>query len=131
MTTTSPPPRPRAETPRGSVRPALDPKRLRELQALKPAVRSRVLDAYRRDAPAVMAAIEAALELGDPKGARDGAHRLKSSSAAMGATELAELFGELEIIARIGVLVDASSLVLELRTELSRVLQGLENVDAG
>lgn len=128
MTTTSPPPLPHATSRPASLRPALDPRKVRELSALRPAVRSRVLGAYRRDAPTVMSAIEAALERGDAAGVRDGAHRLKSSSAVVGASKLAELYGKLEVIARAGVLDGASSVVREVRAELLRVLSGLSRV---
>jgi HPt (histidine-containing phosphotransfer) domain-containing protein len=131
MTTTSSPPLPYATTHRASQRPALDPKKVRELEALKPAVRARVLGAYRRDAPTVMCAIDAALEGGDATGVRDGAHRLKSSSAAVGAGKLAELCGELERRARNGTLDGRGNLLGELRAELRRVLGGLSNVGMG
>jgi len=131
MTTTIPPPVPRATSHRASLRPALDPRKVRELEALKPAVRARVLAAYRRDAPTVMCAIEAALEAGDTAGVRDGAHRLKSSSAAVGANKLAELYGELEALARAGALADRGALIGEVRVELRRALGGLSNVGTG
>jgi HPt (histidine-containing phosphotransfer) domain-containing protein len=130
MTTTNPPPMPEA-TSRRSLHPALDEKKLRELEALKPAVRSRVLRAYRRDAPTVMSVIERALEERDAAGVRDGAHRLSSSSAAIGATRLAELYGTLERTARLGVLGDTRSIVTDLRAELQRVLYGLSRVGEG
>lgn len=131
MTTTSQPPLPQPTSRRRSLRPALDPKKVRELEALKPAVRSRVLAAYRRDAPTVMTTIEAALERRDALGVRDGAHRLKSSSAAIGASKLAELYGELEAMARLGLSGETRALVSELRAELLRVLSGLRTVSAG
>jgi two-component system, sensor histidine kinase and response regulator len=131
MTTTIPPPLREANRPRGSLRPALDPRKLHELEALKPSVRSRVLAAYRRDAPTVMSAIEAALDGGAAAGVRDGAHRLKSSSAAIGATQLAELYAELERMGRAGALKEAGPLMRQLRAELMRVLRSLSGVGAG
>jgi HPt (histidine-containing phosphotransfer) domain-containing protein len=115
----------------GAVRTALDPGKLRELEALKPPVRARVLAAYRRDAPAVMSAIEAALERLDYTGVRAGAHRLKSSSGAIGAERLGELYGELEAMAMGGDLRDSTTVVAALRAELLRVLSGLARVGNG
>jgi two-component system sensor histidine kinase/response regulator len=128
--TTIPPSIPQVTSAR-SRRPALDPKKRHELQALKPDVRSRVLRAYRRDAPAVMSVIERALEQRDTAVVRDGAHRLKSSSSAIGASRLAELYGALETAARRGLLGDERTVVTELRAELLRVLTGLSNVGDG
>lgn len=129
MTSTSPPPTPEAASLHGSLRPAIDPKKLRELEALRPAVRSRVLAAYRRDAPFVMTNIEAALQKHDAAGVRDGAHRLKSSSAAVGAYKLSDLFTALEIEARLGGLDEAPAILAEIQSELPRVLSGLSRVD--
>lgn len=130
MTTTSQPPLPNA-TSRKSVPPAFDPRNLRELAALNPSVRSRVLRAYRRDVPVVMSTIEAAFERSDAKGVREGAHRLKSSSAAIGASRLAELYAKLEAIAKLGVLTGARDVLVDLRHELMHVLSGLSGVGDG
>jgi HPt (histidine-containing phosphotransfer) domain-containing protein len=129
MTTTSPPPLPQATSQRLRP-PALDPVRLCELQALKPAVRSRVVRAYRRDAPMIMSVIERAIEQGDTTGVRDGAHRLKSSSAAIGAYRLAELYGMLESASRHGHGTERA-VIAELREELLSVLSGLSTVGEG
>ena len=131
MTTTSQPPLPAATSRRGPVPPALDSRKLHELAALRPSVRTRVVRAYRRDVPAVMRTIEAALERNDAVGVREGAHRLKSSSAAIGASRLAELYGELEAIARLGVLSGAREVVVALGEELPRVLSGLSGFGDG
>jgi hypothetical protein len=129
MTTTHPPPlaQPTSDHSRS---PALDPVKLGELHALEPAVRSRVVRAYRRDAPVVMTVIERALEQGDTAGVASGAHRLKSSSAAIGAYRLAELYGMLESSAQRGH-GGEWSVIAELRQELLSVLSGLSNVGDG
>jgi two-component system sensor histidine kinase/response regulator len=104
---------------------------VRDLEALKPTVRARVMAAYRRDAPAVMCAIEAAVEASDAAGVRDGAHRLKSSSAAIGATKLSELYDELERMGRFAKLDAARVALPGVRNELARVLARLSGVGAG
>jgi hypothetical protein len=129
MTTTSSPPVPLMTNDR-SRHAALDPVKLRELQALTPVVRARVVRAYRRDAPLLMSVIERAIEHGDSTGVRDAAHRLKSSSAAIGAYRLAELYAMLETAARHGLPAERFVLV-ELRQELLSVLSGLSNVGRG
>jgi HPt (histidine-containing phosphotransfer) domain-containing protein len=117
--------------PPGAVQVALDARKLLELQALKPATRSRVVAAYRHDAPAVMSRIEGALQHLDCTGIREGAHRLKSSSAAIGANKLAGLYGELEAMARGENLDGSATIIASLRAELQRVLYGLSRLGGG
>lgn len=61
-----------------------------------------LLDVYLDDAPQQLRTLLAALEACDVQGVASAAHRMKSTSAIVGATRLAEISRELEERARAG-----------------------------
>ena len=61
-----------------------------------------LLDVYLDDAPRQLRSLQAALEACDVQGVAAAAHRMKSTSAMVGATRLAEISQEVEDRARAG-----------------------------
>lgn len=61
-----------------------------------------LLDVYLDDAPQQLRSLQAALEAGDVQGMAAAAHRMKSTSAMVGASRLAEISQEVEDRARAG-----------------------------
>lgn len=90
-------PRGGPETPRGGLR-NLDAARiatLRELDAL-----AQVADVFLEDVPHLIEQLRRDLDRGDFSAAEKTAHRLKGSSANVGATDLSASFRRLEALAR-------------------------------
>jgi HPt (histidine-containing phosphotransfer) domain-containing protein len=85
------------------------------------------LDLFLQDLPPRMAALDAALEGGDPDEVGAAAHALKSSSANVRATGLAELLARLEDDARAGELAAADEFGIRIRDEAQRVREYLES----
>ncbi|HNC50898.1 MAG TPA: Hpt domain-containing protein [Accumulibacter sp.] len=85
----------------------------------------KLIRAFLGDAPRRLAAMRAAVDAGDAGGLRDGAHRMKSSSATVGADRLAALCSELELLARSGSVEGAGALLTKTEAELPRVLVAL------
>ena len=71
---------------------------------------------------------EAALERADSTALRQAAHTLKSSSANLGATELARRCAEIEALARNDRLVEARADWLAVTHEYERVKQALQEM---
>mgnify|MGYP000895590178 CR=1 FL=1 len=88
----------------------------------------KVIRAFLRDAPHRLAAMRAAADAGDAEGLRNGAHRMKSSSATVGADRLAALCAELERLGRSGDVAGARSLLTTTEAELPRVLAVLQDL---
>ena len=86
-----------------------------------------VLAAYLEQLPERRAAIERGLIDGDSEAVYKVAHTLKSASAALGATALAELCERLESAGRSGDLAHAQTTVEQLAEECYRVAAALES----
>ncbi|MDH3713281.1 MAG: response regulator [Gammaproteobacteria bacterium] len=69
--------------------------------------------------------LQTAVATANVEGAREAAHRLKSSSGTVGASQFAALCQELETAARAGQLDSTGELLVELKTEHRRVEQAL------
>ncbi len=85
----------------------------------------RAVESYLAATPDRIAALRDALDNGEPKRVREQAHALKSSSATLGATRLAELCARLESMAREQDLEEASELGAAVATEFERVKEAL------
>lgn len=85
----------------------------------------KVIGAYLADAPARLVQLRAAVDAGDAEALRKAAHALKSSSANVGAEQLAALFRELEALGRNATVDGAGTLVASLDEELPRVFAAL------
>jgi len=115
-----------AATPEPSLldRRALDA--IRELSSERGAtILARVIDSYLVTAPDQLDALQRAVTEKDAKALQTQAHSLKSSSANVGARELAELAREVESLGRSGQTTEAAGLVERMATEFLRVREAL------
>jgi CheY-like chemotaxis protein/HPt (histidine-containing phosphotransfer) domain-containing protein len=114
---------PRAIDPAASDPRAIDPTALRMLEHdVGPRAVTDVVDSYLRDTPVRIAALRAAVAAGDARTASREAHSLKSSSATVGALEVAAIAAELEESAA-GA---AAARVDEIARQVARALRALE-----
>lgn len=101
----------------------LDPNAIRELRALAEdgdvTLLKDVLGTYLRDAATYAREIRAAVAEEDAKKLDRSAHTLKSTSATVGAMELAAICKELELLGRRGSTADAAPKLEELERRLS------------
>jgi two-component system sensor histidine kinase/response regulator len=91
-----------------------------------PALVSKVIDAYLADTPPRFAQLRAAVDAGDAEALRKAAHALKSSSANVGAEQLAALCRELEMLGRKATVAGAGMLLATAESEAARALAALE-----
>jgi len=100
---------------------SIDRSALEAIRALQsesaPDLLAQVVRLYFESTPPLMERLRAGLAAGDVEMVRNAAHSLKSSSANLGATRLADLCGKLEIAAHTGELgtqlLDADRIVQE------------------
>lgn len=85
-----------------------------------------LLDTFRQDFPARLAALEQAVESGNAKAIESAAHAFKSGAGTIRATRLAELLREAEHGARTGSPSSAIDLLERVRTECAAVRLELE-----
>jgi HPt (histidine-containing phosphotransfer) domain-containing protein len=88
-----------------------------------------VVAMYLQASPALIAQIEAGLASGEAPAVRMAAHTLKSSSANLGARQLAQLCAALEQAARAGALPDQAA-VAPIQQEFAAVRRALERETA-
>jgi len=109
----------------------LDPAALDELAALPGAEKSglvaRVISLYLTTSYPLGSVLRDAAERGDADELASSAHRLKSTSAEVGAKRLAELSRKLEVQSRKRAIATAPGLVAEIERELERVRRALES----
>jgi CheY-like chemotaxis protein len=86
----------------------------------------KLIGCYLEDAPQLLQAIKTAASIGDAEALFQGSHTLKSSSAAMGATNLANLCQDLEAMSRAGNIVGAFEKVRLIEAEYERVKAALQ-----
>ena len=85
-----------------------------------------VVDSYLRDTPARIAALLGALAANDARTATREAHTIKSSSATVGATQIAEIAAELEQSAKVSGIAGMTERVDEIARLFTRALPVLE-----
>ena len=90
---------------------------------------SRLISLYRDDSSQLLADLDNAMKLGDADGVARAAHTLKSSSANLGATNVAAIARQIEHAARAGDLVDLLSSVTKLRAQRTVALSELEALE--
>lgn len=109
--------------------PAIDPKIIQEFRAMAGENAStflaELIDCYIEETPKQLQAMKVAVEQGDPNALRREAHILKSSSAALGATNFAHLCKEIEVMGA-NEAIEALEKVLQLDAEYQRVEAALE-----
>jgi signal transduction histidine kinase/DNA-binding response OmpR family regulator len=118
--------RPNATRPNGTV---LDPRTLASIRSMRkpgaPDLLAKVAGIYLSNSRTLVESIKSAVLSNDQAGLLQGVHALKSSSANMGATCLAEICRDIESAARDGNLDLACVLVERLLAEHKEVLQAL------
>ena len=106
----------------------LDPQPLAELKALgNPGILGKVIQRYTDHSPQLLRTLREAITADDAKAVQNAAHSLKSSSANVGATELAALSAQLEMMGREQNLDDAPRLLAETEAEYAAVQVALAN----
>jgi DNA-binding response OmpR family regulator len=105
-----------------SVEPAvLNSSRLEELAAGDHAFLLDMINTYLEDAPKLFEEIESGASSGDAPKLRMAAHSLKSNSAEFGATRLAELARELEMMGKAGEMAGFQERLVQTEEEFTRV----------
>ena len=85
-----------------------------------------LIEGYFEDSPTLLAALHTALAAGNAGEFRRAAHSLKSTSASLGATNLATLCRELEEMGRAGALDGAAAAIGRAEAEYARVRVALD-----
>ncbi|MBD2087126.1 Hpt domain-containing protein [Coleofasciculus sp. FACHB-542] len=91
------------------------------------AILGEMIDCYLDDAPKLLEAIAIAVAQANAPQLQRTAHTLKSSSATLGATTLAQLCKELEIMARTGNIKNALDKLPQLEAEYEQVKADLHS----
>ncbi len=109
--------------------PPVDSRAIEKIRSLQrpgqPDVLARIIGAYLKDSPATVSAVREAAERGDFQALFEAAHRLKSSSAFLGANGLVTFCARLESIGITGHGENVSSIVDAFESEFQRVQQAL------
>jgi CheY-like chemotaxis protein/HPt (histidine-containing phosphotransfer) domain-containing protein len=121
---------PRTPRPQPSDSPVLDRDVLAELKMIggdgADQLMADLIDSYLADAPQLLTLLETALASDDLPQIRHAAHTLKSSSASLGATELAKLCKTIEKQAREGTISDKQQLLSATMTAYAAVKSAME-----
>jgi CheY-like chemotaxis protein len=91
---------------------------------------SRLIALYRDDSSQLLADIDNAMKTGDAEAVARAAHTLKSSSANLGATNVAAIARQIEHSARGGDLAELPGSVTKLRAQRTVALSELEALDS-
>lgn len=109
----------------GDTKHILDIKTLESIRSLqkkdKPDLLSRIINIYLKDTPEHLRQLSQAIASKQAKTVHEIAHKLKSSSASLGAMQLAELFKELDLRARQDDLADAEQILRQINTAFEEV----------
>jgi CheY-like chemotaxis protein len=90
---------------------------------------SRLIALYRDDSSQLLADLDSAMKTGDAEGVARAAHTLKSSSANLGATNVAAIARQIEHAARGGDLAELPSSFTKLRAQRTVALSELEALE--
>ncbi len=111
-------------------RAAVDPQALQELRALAgddaSIILGEMIESYMEDSPVHIETMVQALVAADPQALQRAAHTMKSSSATLGASHLAQLCRELEVMGQSSNLSEAETKLQQLQLEYQRVTSELE-----
>ena len=106
---------------------AIDGKAIDNIRALgKPNLLDRIIMLFCDDTPKLLESMRQAAAQQDAKTLASAAHRLKSSSANVGAVQLAALCVQTEMLGRDSHIDQARALVAEMHAEFQRVRLALE-----
>jgi len=113
----------------------IDGSALAEIRRLQkkgaPDLVERVVSLYLADVPRIIAMLEAAVQRQDAQEIGQAAHKLKSSSASVGALYLASLLAEAELLGREGRLEGIAGIAVQIREEYAAVNNALKAILAG
>jgi signal transduction histidine kinase/DNA-binding response OmpR family regulator len=116
----------------GAAESALDAAAIEAVLALDPdgsaGLFGRLRELYETDSVELLAAIEAAWRLGQVAAVATAAHTLKSSSANLGAKQVAQIAAGLEAAARTGALPDSRDVLVRLSTAHTSALAALRTI---
>jgi len=105
---------------------------LQNIRALQqpgnPDILARIIGLYMDDSPALLNVLHDAIKRSDAGEVRQAAHRLKSGSANLGATQLAARCKELEEMGRYDRLQQAPAMLARVEAEFRKVCAALEQV---
>ncbi|MGE0552849.1 MAG: Hpt domain-containing protein [Gemmatimonadales bacterium] len=87
----------------------------------QPDLVTELIDVFLEDLPGRLAAVQAAVDLGDPQAIRSAAHALKGSAASIGAARLAGACATLEALGRAGEVEGAPALVAPIERAAAEV----------
>jgi CheY-like chemotaxis protein len=90
---------------------------------------SRLIALYRDDSSQLLADIDNGMKVGDPEAVARAAHTLKSSSANLGATNVAAIARKIETSARNGDIAELPTTMTQLRAQRTVALSELEALD--
>jgi len=120
-----------ATAPPEALGPALDPAVTASLRKLAMATKwsllNEIYDSFLSSAVDELAAIRAGVVGNDAAGLRNAAHKFKGASANLGASHLAELCRQLEVLCEAGRVDGAGQRLAELEREFARVKSEIEN----
>lgn len=112
--------------------PRFDPAILDSIRAFqrqeKQELLPRLVNSYRTSSPELMASIKSGIEAGNASAVSFAAHTLKSSSAILGMTALAEGCRKMESAGRAGDLSNAPALMEEVESEYRAALEYLDSL---
>jgi HPt (histidine-containing phosphotransfer) domain-containing protein len=110
--------------------PAIDVRALDNIRKLQqpgtPDLLERIVALYLHDVPKLVQSMREAIAAGDAIVLQRAVHTLKSSSATLGALQLAQLCNEMEVQARDKHLVDAGQWISRIECESARVCASLQ-----
>jgi len=113
---------PGCETPGSGI----DISALEEIRALqqpgKPDLLAKVIGSFLKTSPLLLCTMRQSLAHGDPLGARDAAHTLKSSSASLGCLALSESCRQMEALAREDDAAGAHPLLTQIESQHSEAV---------
>ena len=119
-----------ASPPEAAERAVIDSSALEEIRLLQregaPDLVEKVVTIYLTDAPGIIARLDAAVQARDALEIRQAAHKLKSSSASVGALYLASLLAEAELRGREDRQEDIGELTAQIGDEYEAVKKALE-----
>jgi HPt (histidine-containing phosphotransfer) domain-containing protein len=98
---------------------------IRSLGPNGPGMLSAVIGIYLNDSPILLDRLNEIFDAADVEGVARAAHALKSTSAGLGATALAEMCRQLEDIARGNSIDGADTLISKIRLEYGKVKEAL------
>jgi CheY-like chemotaxis protein len=114
--------------------PAIDVRALDNIRELQkpgaPDLLERIVALYLNDVPKLVQSMREAIAAGDGTALQRAAHTLKSSSATLGALQLAKLCNEIEVQTRDKHVVDAGQWISRVECEYARVCASLPRESA-